>query len=450
MAQTWICRAADPCHFELYADNQKTYGGRVSTPLTEIRAAERPGKSNLGILLSTAKLTKAFPVEIKLGNISTSGSLSRLNSPELSNGSSPFSSSIISVTGLSATLPGYTSFSKPESAFLQLKAAPFAKKPFSISINSWMSSENSSPIVSALVSEKFFNKQLTVNASCTSGRFYYEENITNSWFLQTPWYASDSHLCSLFQLSADFRNKSGRNGIYTGLMAAIYESPFGPSTAAYRADIKVSVKRTEVYTSAFVNAYEDILTSSGKKLSPCCQFKAGIIQKKPLLIKGSELLFIKLGLNAFSRINLTETQHPFRINAGIQFSTDLTSLSLSLSSDNRMISKAPELMPDKAENTALSFQIKNTWYLGSFSPGISLSSEKKINTESVTDTGPVKYKIQLNLTNNARHKISASSSISFTTKNGQITDKKFSATLSCKLNMKNLTFIGKASKSQTM
>ena len=143
-------------HFEVYGDSQKTGGVRISTPISEIRASSEPGNYNFGFLITSAKFIKKLPFEVKVGNLSAGGSLSRLNSPELSNGTSPFSNGIISVSGLTANLPGYTSFSKTESTFLQLKVNQLTKHPFSLCVNLWLAPENPGPVFSALICDKYF------------------------------------------------------------------------------------------------------------------------------------------------------------------------------------------------------------------------------------------------------------------------------------------------------
>ena len=49
-----------------------------------------------------------------------------------------------------------------------------------------------------------------------------------------------------------------------GFMSALYESPFGPYSAAWRLDLKASINHTEIFASAFLNQYEALLTSSGR------------------------------------------------------------------------------------------------------------------------------------------------------------------------------------------
>ena len=453
-----VSYAASPARLEFYCDDKDTCGTRLISPAAEVRYSERQEtekfhKHNLGIYFSTKSFDKNFPAEIKFGNLSASGSLSRLNSPELSIGSSPLSSGQISTTGLTVSLPGYSSFSKPESSFFQLKLKPAKKKSLSLCVNSWFTPDNPEPVFSALISDKFFSNQLTLNASYTGGRFSYEDNSSASWFLEYPYYHEDSHQCSLFQISADVRNREGKTGFYSGLMGAFYETPFGPYTAVYRADLKLSVKRSDFYSSFYINTYEDTLTSSGKELDPCFQFKSGFLNKKPVITKNTGLLFIKTGLNLFSRINFTDQSHPLKLNAGIQLSTDLFSLSLSASTAAVILSAFPEPRPQKLQATSLSMQLKNSWYLKHCSPAISISAEKKIKEteaelsqpQAQKDDSQLNYKIQLSLSNNGSCKLSGSCTYSFSTKDGEITAKKLTAGFNCRLALKHLTFLGKLS-----
>lgn len=440
--------ARDSVHLELFADSQKDTGFRLTSPLLEFRSGGQGEKHNAGLLLTSRNFFKQIPAELKIGNLSASGSLSKLNSPELPNGSSPFSSGISSVTGITASLPGYTSFSKPESSFLQLSINQIKKKPFSLSFNLLTSPDNASPVFSTFISDSFFSNQLIISSSWTAGEFFYKEKNSSSWFLDSPYYKKGSHFCTLFQLSADFKNKRKKAGGFLGLTAALYESPFGPYTAAYRTDFKLNFKETEFYTSAFLNAYEDTFTSSEKLLEPSSQFKTGLIYKKPLLINKSELAIIKIGINGLTKIKLIENEHPLRINTGIQLSTGLTSLSFSVSADAYMKSKTADKAPEEIKKDKLSFHIKNSWYLKSLTPGFSLTAEKQLSEKEADEAkDDMNYKIQLSLTNTAKHKFSASTAFSFTTKDGEFNGKKISAGLTCRLNFRYLTIIGKLSTS---
>ena len=423
-----------------------TGGIKIRTPLAEIRTANQVGKNNLGVLVSTGSIFKKLPVEFRYGNLSGSGSLSKLNSPELSNGSSPFSGSIMNPGVVTANLPGYTSFSKPESFFFQVKLKQPFNKPFSLSANIWVSPENSSPVFSTMLSNSFFSNRLTLKASATTGLFRYEDNSSSSWFLEAPFYSAGKHFCSLFQFSADYKNKTGKAAFHTGFMAAVYETPFGPYTAVYRADLSTSIKQIELYTSAFLNSYEDTLTSSGKKLEPSCQLKTGFVLKKPLLTKKNELIFLKFGTNAYTKIILIKNEYQLRINSGIQLSSDITAFSLSASGNMTMLSPSPELPPQEIRKDSISIQVKNSWYLKTFIPSLTFAAEKKFSAIS-DNSDEMKYKLLLNLTNNSREKISGNCTFSFSTKEQKIIDKKFSSSLNCRFNYKMITIIGKLSAS---
>ncbi len=448
-AGPWLftCGAADFFHFDFYADYsaaQQTGSIRLTTPFLELRSSNRPEKFNLGFLFSSASLYKKLPVEIKAGNLSASGSLSRLNSPELSNGTSPFSNGIISVSGISASLPSYSTFSKPAGVFFQIKMNQLVKHPCLLSVNLLTSPDFSSPIFSTLISDKYLSNRLTLSTSWTCGQFLYEDNYSSSFFLESPAYEEGTHFCCLAQFSAEYKTKKRKQTFYAGFMSAIYESPFGPYTAAWRLDLKASIKNTEVFASAFLNQYEELLTSSEKKLSPSTQFKAGFVSKMPMLTKHQNLLFLKLGINALSKINLTQTEHPLRLNIGVQLTSDITSLSLTLSGTATLLSPAADQTPQSLEAAAFSAQLKNTWYFKYITPSLTLSAEKKFSSRSDSpDT--MKYKFLLNLTNNNKHKLSGSCAFSFTSADRIISDKKLSAALNCKMTLKMLTVTGKIS-----
>ena len=436
----YTCYAAEPVHtvhIELYGETQddgknQTCGTRITSPLAELRYTARDEKNNFGILLGTRNLVKQAPVEIKYGNLSYSGSLSKLNSPELSNGTSPFTTSILTPLCVTASLPGYSSFTKPESYFFQAKLNHITKTPLSFTINMSLLPENSYPVFSTLISNKFFSNQLTLSASCTAGKFIFEGADSSSWLLSSPWYAGGEMFCSLFQVSTGYKRKSTGSGVQASFMTAFYETPFGPFTNVYRADLKLTIKQADFFASAFLNSFEDTLTSSEKSMDPEAQFKAGLVTKTPFLTKNANLWYIKFGLNAYTKINLTGTTHPLRINTGLQLSADLTTLAFSVSADGRMSSQKPEDFPQAIEQNGLSFQLNNSWYFKSFNPALALTLSKD------------SYKISLNVANNSKQKISGTCTLNISTKDEKI-EKKLTTSISCRYNLKTITLVGKLS-----
>lgn len=432
-----LCFGAAPLKIELYGESQdkgknQTCGTRISCPLAELRFSTREEKKNFGISLSTKNFVKQLPVEIKYGNLSLAGSLSKLNSPELSNGSSPFSSSILSPLCITAGLPGYSSFSKAESYFFQAKLKGITKSPFSFTVNMAILPEYSYPVFSSLISNKFFSNQLSLSASCTAGKFLFEGSDSSSWLLDSPYYAAGELFSSLFQLSAGYKSKISGNCIQTSFMTAFYESPYGPFSNVYRADLKLSIKHADFFASAFLNSCEDTLTSSEKSIDSNAQFKAGFVTKNPILSSKANLWILKFGLNAYSRINLTGNEGPLRINTGLQLSSDITSIVLSLSADTKLIAESPEDFPERIEKEGISYQINNTWYFKSFNPALALTISKN------------NYKLSFNVTSNSQQKISGSCTLNVSTKDEKI-EKKVTASISCRYKLKAITFIGKLS-----
>lgn len=417
-------------------DIEETAAASFSSPGLEVRTANRPGKYNFGILLNSTPFMKSFPMKLEFGNLLAGGGLSRLNSPELSAGTSPFSNGLISANPLTVNLPGYSSFSKAQSSFCQITLNHPQKKPHFMLFNLWVSPENDSTVFSTLLSGKFFSKQLTLNTAVTAGRFYYRENKSNSWFLPSPYYPANSHFSSLFQMSADYRQKGGQAAASLTFTSALYESPFGPFTAIYRADTKAAFNNKEVYASFFLNPYEDVLTSSGKKLKPSFQIKSGINSKKAMLLKNSQLLLIKPAMNVYSSIGLMSSEHPLRINEGLQLTTPLTSLSFSLSEAALILCDVQKASPSQLEFTGYSFKLKNSWYLKRLTPALAFSLEKK-------EPDTLKYKYQFNLSNNEKQKISGTCAFSFSSRDGAIDNKKLSTTLNCRLYFRQFTVLGK-------
>ena len=156
--------SADPFHLEFYADSEKTVGTRLAVPYFEFRFNTRFPKESFGLSFSTKKFS-VIPFTMKVGNLSEGGSISALKNPMLSAGTSPFSNGITSVTGISANLPGYTSFSKAVGVFVQ------AEFPFPVIINCFAAEDLHEPTFSLLFSHSFLSKVLTFKFSSTSGSF---------------------------------------------------------------------------------------------------------------------------------------------------------------------------------------------------------------------------------------------------------------------------------------
>lgn len=430
--------SAESFHIDFYADSEKTFGTKLTVPYFEFRFNTRLPKESFGVFFSTKKFS-VVPLTIKMGNLSESGSISALKNPMLSAGTSPFSSGVSSVTGLTANLPGYTSFSKPAGVFVQ------AELPFSITLNCLATEDLHDPVASFLFSHSFFNKHLTFKLSSTAGSFEYKSNGNSSWFLKQPYYPSGNHLCFINQMSAEYNPRSKIKYIPVILVnftTAFYESPFGGLPYTLRTDLKLSSKHTDLFISAFYNPVDGIFTSSQKSIPSCVQLKGGLSAKTILGMNLNSPFFIKSGFNVYSQINLMEFEHPLRINAGIQLAAATNVLSFSASLTMNLITSTKDLALQKKEITNIYLQIKDTFYLKHINAGAALSASF---TPEKSDTFSAKYKITINAGNTHSQKINGTASFSINTKGNEVSSKNLDASLTAKLQFRWISATGKLS-----
>ncbi len=475
--------SAEPFHTELYTSVEKDeqlLGTKINLPFAEFRTAGSSfsaEKVNFGLSLSSKKLLPSPPflpchITVKTGNLSGGGALTKMGNPTLSASTSPFSTGISAPTPLTASLPSYSSFSKPESTFVQLETSRYTK----ILANLWLTPDAPSPVLSTQLSDSFAANRLTLNLSAVAGRFYYDAASSSSWFSHQAYYRSGTHFCSLLQLSAQY-NRASTSTLSATFAAGLYESPFGTLPANLRADLNLKNKKLELFTSAFYNPQQDLITSSQKKIDSCIQIKSGFITKG-IGHFFSIPLIIKTGFNTFSSINLLGYEHPLLTNAGIQLSSETATLSFTSSLKLTVPSPPPALAPSKPKFESLTFQLKNSWNLKKISPsaGASISfsskdgkssqkykftagfdgefsksskatrsSSKSATDNSTESTTASSSKSTSRNTINGNLSTNFSATYSFTHSPQIISSRKLILSLSLRLDFRLLTIIGKTS-----
>ena len=470
--------AAEPFHTELYTSVEKDeqlLGTKVNLPFAEFRTAGSAfsaEKINFGLSLSTKKLLPSPPfwpchLTVKAGNLSGGGALTKLGNPTLSASTSPFSTGLSSPTPLTASLPSYSSFSKPESTFVQLETSGHTKAL----ANLWLTPDAPSPVVSSQLSTSFAANRLTLNLSAVAGRFYYDAASSSSWFSHQAYYRSGTHLCSLLQLASQYTH-SPASTLSANFAAGLYESPFGTLPVNLRADLSLKNKKLELFTSAFYNPQQDLITSSQKKLDSCIQLKAGFITKGMGHFFSIPLI-IKTGFNAFSTINILGYEHPLLANAGVQLSDGTATISFTSSLKLTVPTPPPAQAPSKPEFESLTFQLKNNWNLKKLSPSagasVTFTTKDGKSSQKFKFTAGLGTNLQLksgrpsdrtfgsttNSTSSTTSTVAASTtntattsfsaSYSFTHSPQVISSRKLSLSFSIRLNFRLLTIIGKAS-----
>ncbi len=331
-------------------------------------------KWNYGAELSTQKLIPKLEMNFKVGQLSSSGSISRLNSPALSSLSSAFTPSSVNASKLQTALPQYNSFSsdqsysfeifwKPNNTLKQLSFNMFYKTPESkdntLTLNAFIK------VVPA--------KKIELSYSSTGGLYSYSKKNVTTWFSDELFYREGEHLC----LNNQFQVMLG--SFSSLFILSTYQSPFGDFLNTWRTENLIKFKRFSFNLDSFYNPENQVITSSGKLLNPLLQISAGGQYK--FLTETSNRLTITSGINTQADINLCEQKHTMKTIGGIRYSGGFgtgsltTSINLNLTNQNDGI---------KTDFGSGSIQTSHTIYFTDFYPSISgkfsfTPDSKKIN-----------------------------------------------------------------------
>lgn len=372
----------------LYGDNDKTLALNLKIPSGEFRFSTQQDKTNFG-LTATSEGFCPIPFTLRTGNLNTAGSLSRLNSPLLTSSSSPFSTGFSDAACILTSLPGTTSFTKPLSTFMQISCSPTTPNFSGIKINVFYNSEDPQLAFSSSESFQFFQKRLKIKTSITGGFFHYDEQTSSSWFIKEPYYPEGNHFCSLYQLSINYLKFS------TTFSTGVYETPFGTWSYLFRTDNKFSPGKFIFNLSCLYNpnsSKESVITSVGKTLKDCLQFKNGLQYK---FSTGSRYpVFIKTGLQNFLDINLSQKEHPIKLAAGTQITTPLYGLSFSATGHFVCNTINSTSINFNFEKTAL--QIKTTLYFQYLLPSFAYSFSLDPSEDYSHFTTENKFSLNLN------------------------------------------------------
>lgn len=419
---------------KLYCENEKFFfGTKLTLPFVKANFALHENDFNFGINAFSNSFCKIVPISVMAGNLNAGGSASKMNNPVISNSNSPFSTGISNVGCVSASLPGISSFSKPVSSFFQIG---FANKNLFLKdakINCFYSPEDETLLFSSYNSLAFFKKKFEVQNSITCGFFPYEENTSNSWFVDSQYYPKGNHFCSYYQLGLKYLKS------FLGFNLGVYETPFGNLVSNYKADLKLPGNHFIFYFSAFYNPSNVVITSSDKNINEFLQFKLGFENK--YLIGKKSPVFFKFATNLYSQINMEKTEHPCKFNYGIQITSNLctfsfaNSISFSVNSENI---QSPSL---QFESTNLQF--KNKWNFSFLIPTVSFAIN--INPNDDFSSINLKYTLGGVLYFPKNPKISGSGNYTINTTDNTLSSQKLSGSLNITTTIKDISFIFKFS-----
>ena len=321
---------------------QQDYSARLNLSFLEGRCnLERKNefRYNWGVCIHTDQLFPVIPVIFKTGNISSGGIVSRLNSPELS----PVlgtSAGQIKPAVLEASLPSWNSFSKPVAWFLQ---GGYSSKKTDIKTARISIFADKQHFTGSLDFKFIFKKSITTTLCLTGGFYPYKQSEVSSWFNDACFYHPGSHVCMGSQLSVSSKNAG------TLWIINAYESPSGKFLPVFRTENYFKHKNFSMNLNAFYNQNENVITSSGKTLSPKLQLKTTLNYqflngiKTPVIIKNS--------FSTQADIKLNSDTHNLKTAAGIKFTGEINTVNI--------VAKASFNVKKLNKSTAITFSNGN-------------------------------------------------------------------------------------------
>lgn len=349
-------------HADFYMDGE-AHGGKIVFPLAEFRLYESADKmnENFGFAWFSDKFISSFPCSIKCGNLTPGGLYSKMKNPLLTSTVSPFGSVTTEANFVTTKLPGYSSFTRPPSYYLQCGYSNENLFLRDLKFSFFNSFEENIQVLSGII--KFtFCKNMHISLSSCSGYFSYPEKTNSSWFSNSEYYHKGTHFCTASQLSLSLPFV---NTLFT---LANYESPFGGFENIYRLESKI---KSGHFIFSFGGVYlpGTILTSDASTESEMAQIKCGV-QRNWITGKTFPIL-IKAGLNSYCKINFQTDEHPLKTGFGVQFTFPISVLSFNIITGN--ILKTTENAPVQTLFNSFEFNIKNSWYIKNYTPSISIS-----------------------------------------------------------------------------
>jgi len=300
-------------------------------PVYETKFSSNGDSVNFGFSIHSEKIVPKFPVTIKIGNLSTGGILSKMNSPLISGLNSPFSTGISNVSGFTANLPGSSSYTRPVSYFFQGGYINSKSTISNISVNCWYSPQEEKFVYSSYAAVNLFQKKIKLKATYAGGFFPYSENASNSWFVSSTLYPAGNHFASALGSSIEFWK------ICFLLSYFFYESPFGQVNNITRTEFKYSGNHFIFSLSETYNPTPFIITSSDKTLPKGIYIRSTIQYKDCIFIRSP--LFLKTGFSWYLGIPEDSIEKSLKAAFGIQIKYKLLQSSITFTANNEFSSE---------------------------------------------------------------------------------------------------------------
>lgn len=276
---------------------------------------------------STLKLAgKSSALILKAGNLTLSGSASSLTSPSLSPSFTAFTKVSATATSLETGYESSSSFSKPQSFFLQyVYTAPNKNQ---LLVNGFYSPQENKSCLSLEL--KWYQTKTTVtknktetqknlwDLSFTAGLFPYNESKNDSWFLTEPYFTKGIQPC--FNMQESYSWKNGK----TLFSQSLFFTPKGQPAFTFENENLFETGNWSFSLSQYINCFSNVYSANHYKLKETAEIKLNLQHQQK-----KENSLLKEGLTFFTQFDLYNLQHYFYINPGFEYSSGFYSFALS-------------------------------------------------------------------------------------------------------------------------
>jgi hypothetical protein len=403
---------------------------------------ESKDKWSFGAFLSSGNLFKNFSFSAAGGNLSLSGSASKLNNPSLSSSITPFSSPDTKAQNLSISFSS-SSFSKPLSYFLEAsyirqieKIVPGRTKKRKKEKDSLSFKTNIfySPDDKILSSSAYFDysshKKISYSLSLTSSLTGYERYKEDSWFMEKRYYGPGT------MFSLGMQNRFKIKNLNSLLTINYYKSPLQTDDFTFSFENTFLINHLNLNLSLFYVPY-DLITSSQKKISEGFQIKSGFQYSflKGIKKRGEvSPLLIKSGLNIYFK---KDDFYYAKASSGLSFTGE---------KNNLVISTTLIMEEDKKHEfdlSSLTLSIKDSFIIGkikiNFGGTVNYDFFDSLMTEKIS------LSFNLNLKNKLTFNLNSGFSLKLTQKDFSYKKDEKEFYLSCKAAWKYINLTGKIS-----
>lgn len=409
------------------------YGTSITMPFfkiqlnffEEINNLKYFDKYNYGISVFSKNLYPKVPLTIKIGKLSISDGQSLLNSPNLSSSISPFFNSASPKKNISASLPSFSTFSKPLTFFLQFE---LNKNKSNLIINSVYIPEKEHTISFSIKYDYQLKNKNLFSVVSSGGIFPYAEFNNNSWYSQQEFFHKGKLYCQNINLR--FKGKKGASSFTTTL----YTSPFGKINFTFRNENKLHIRNFIFNFQEFLNTNEKIITSSEKKLKPMFQIKSGLQYQFIYGIQNP--IFIKIGSGSYFEYNLlsTEKNHTLKNSFGVKMIHNSYSFLAFINMDFTIVENQKTF---EINYNNFSFNLRNYFYTKNINPFINFTFklEPNLNYTNIKTS----EKINLGFTIPQKNSISIHANMTISQKNKKFEKISFESYILGKFMLKKIS-----------